>query len=80
MAQRRTLREWRARRLLTVRGLATLAGVRPQTVLHIEHGAVVPQVGTMQKIAQALQVQPEHVTEFADAIQQRGAGGKANAA
>ena len=54
-----SLKEWRARRLLTVRGLAKLAGVAPATVYKVENGLSVPQFRVIQALSQALGVDAE---------------------
>ena len=74
-----SLKEWRARRLLTVRGLAKAAGVAPATVYKVENGLSAPQFRVIQALSQALGVDPENVTEFAAAIE-LVAQGKATAA
>ncbi len=67
-----TLREVRARRLHTYRSLAAAAGCATKTIGDIEAGRIVPQYGTMRKIAAALGVEPTEITEFASAIEARG--------
>ena len=67
-----TLRELRARRMHTVRSLSRAAGVAPKTISDIEAGSIVPQFGTMRKLAAALGVEPAAVAEFAAAIEARG--------
>ncbi len=47
----RTLREWRAERLLSIRDLARLAGVAPSMVYLIEAGQSVPHPTTIRAIA-----------------------------
>ena len=74
-----TLKEARAARLLTVRGLAERAGVAPSTVYLIESGRSMPRFTAITKIAGALGVAPGDVTEFAAAIA-GVASGKATAA
>ncbi len=74
-----TLKEARAARLLTVRGLADRAGVAPSTVYLIESGRSVPRFTAIKKIAEALAVAPGEITEFAAAIEGVGSG-KATAA
>ncbi len=70
-----TLKAHRASRLLTVRALAEQADVTTKTITDIEHGRVMPQFGTMKKIAATLGVEPTEVTEFAATIE-RAADGK----
>ncbi len=67
----KTLREWRAERLLSVRALAAAAGVSTKTVTEIEYGRLVPTFRTIQRLAKALAVDPKEVAELADAIAQR---------
>ncbi len=69
-----TLKEWRARRLLTVRGLAEAAGVAPTTVYLIEHGRSEPTFRVIRALSQALEVEPAEVAEFAAAIEAVGQG------
>ena len=66
-----TLREWRARRLLSIDDLAAKAGVSNKTVVQIEHARQVPRVGTVRDICKALGVKPEQVTEFVEAYANR---------
>ncbi len=63
-----TLREARAAKLLSVRGLAEAAGVSPTTVQLIEQGERLPHYGTMRKIAAALHIAPGEIVEFQQAI------------
>ena len=63
------LREARIRKLLTVRGLAKLAGISPVTLQDIEAGRRTPQPGTMRKLATALELDPGEVAEFRRAIE-----------
>jgi DNA-binding Xre family transcriptional regulator len=74
-----TLKEWRAQRLFTVRGLAEAAGVAPVTVHLIETGRSSPTFRVIRALCEALEVQPEEVMEFAAAIEAVGQG-KAGAA
>jgi transcriptional regulator with XRE-family HTH domain len=74
-----TLKEWRARRLLTVRGLAAAAGVASVTVHLIETGRSTPTFRVIRALSDALDVPPEEVNEFAAAIAAVGQG-KAGAA
>lgn len=50
------LKEWRARRFLTQQQLADAAGVAPATIVRIEQGQVIPNFGTLRKLAAALEV------------------------
>jgi transcriptional regulator with XRE-family HTH domain len=74
-----TLKEWRARRLLTVRALAEAAGVAPVTVHLVETGRSTPTFRVIRALSEALGVPPEEVVEFAAAIEAVGQG-KAGAA
>jgi transcriptional regulator with XRE-family HTH domain len=69
-----TLKQARAARLLTVRGLAAAAGVAPSTVYLIESGGRVPRFEVIRKLCDALQVAPGEVAEFAAAIAEAGQG------
>ena len=69
-----TLKEARAARLLTVRGLAERAGVAFSTVHLIETGRSVPRFGVIEKLSRALGVEPAEVEEFAAAIEAAGQG------
>lgn len=68
----RSLRELRAERLMTIRELAQLAGVAPSTIYLIESGRSIPHLAVVRRIAAALKVDPQQVTEFRRAIQARG--------
>ncbi len=69
-----TLAAARARRLLSVRKLAELAGVAPATVYHIEHGRTAPSFRAIRDISAALDVDPLDIEEFAAMIEGTGAG------
>ena len=60
----RPLRELRADRLLTVRGLARAAEVSVRTLYRAEAGEFVPRPAAMLRIAAALGVEPAAVAEF----------------
>ncbi len=68
----RTLREWRALRLLSTKGLAAKAGVSNKTIVGLENGHGVPIFRTIARISGALDVPPGEITEFAAAIAARG--------
>ena len=72
-----TLREARIRRLLSIRGLAKRAGVSPQTVQSIESGQVLAQLGSIRKLATALEVEPPAIVEFRQAMEAAAAGKEA---
>ena len=67
-----TLRELRTARVLTIRDLATAAGVATRTIVEIEAGRQTPRFVTMRKIAAALGVEAGAISEFAQAIEQAG--------
>ncbi len=68
----RSLRETRARAMLSQRALAARAGVALRTIAAIEAGENVPTFQTMTRLCEALRVKPDQVMEFAAAIEQRG--------
>ena len=68
----RTLREWRASRLHSSKTLSALTGVSNKTILAIENGRQLATFRTMQKLSEALEVAPDEVQEFAEAIATRG--------
>src|SRR5690348_9413748 len=57
------LRRWREARALSLRNLATLAGVNYVTVLHLEQGKHGAYPTTIRKLADALGVTPEQLRE-----------------
>lgn len=69
---RRPLGDHRRRQMLTIRALADRAGASTSTIVAIEHGTKTPRFGTMQKIADALGVEPMAVSEFAAIIEGQG--------
>jgi transcriptional regulator with XRE-family HTH domain len=69
-----TLKEARARRLLTLRGLAAAAGLAPSTIYQIEHRRTRPRFASIKAICAALGVQPMQIVEFVHAIEEGGAG------
>ena len=48
------LREWRRKRALSQRDLASLAGIQQATVARLETGAQQPRPRTIRKLAKAL--------------------------
>jgi transcriptional regulator with XRE-family HTH domain len=68
----KTLREWRLDRLLSVRGFAAKSGVTAKTIVDLEHGRRTPQYETMRQLCAALDVRAADVTEFAEALEERG--------
>ena len=75
---RRPLAEHRRRAFLTIRALADRAGVSSRTIVDIEHGRSAPQFRTMQKLSEALEVDPLEITEF-NAVIEGSSMGKAAA-
>ena len=67
-----TLRMWRVKRLMTIRDLATKAGVSTKTIVDIELERQTPRFETIRRISDALNVQPSEVAEFAQAMHERG--------
>ena len=65
----RTLREWRAERLMSIRALADAAGVAPTTVQFVETGRSTPTFRVVRVLSAALGIQPGEITEFATAIE-----------
>lgn len=65
------LRTWRTEHLWGVRELADAANVSTKTVVQVEHGRQLATYRTMRRISQALGVDPQEVSEFAEAISQR---------
>lgn len=68
----KTLREWRLARLMSTRALEHAAGVTQKTIIDIEYGRRRPHYGTIAKLAAALGVEPEQVTEFVAALEEWG--------
>ena len=64
----RTLRAWRAERLLTLRELARVVGVGVRTIDRIETGGHLPRLPLVHRIAAALAVEPGMVAEFRAAV------------
>jgi transcriptional regulator with XRE-family HTH domain len=62
------LRDWRRRRLLSVRELASKSGVAKRTVEQAETGRAAPRGATARKLSAALDVRPEQVIEFRRAM------------
>ena len=71
-----TLKEARAERLLTVRGLARKAGVAASTVFLVESGRSVPRFSVVEKLSAALGIEPKEIVEFAEAIRLAAEGGR----
>lgn len=68
----KTLREWRALRLLSTKGLGAKAGVSNKTIVQLENGHGLPIFRTIARISAALDVPPGAIAEFAAAIATRG--------
>ncbi len=66
------LRELRAERLLSIRGLARLADVAPSTIYLTEAGRTTLHPSVMRRIAAALGVDAPRVAEFRRAIADHG--------
>jgi transcriptional regulator with XRE-family HTH domain len=64
-----TLKQARADRLLTVRGLAERANVAPATVYMVESGKSAPSFRVVRALSDALGVDPKEIGEFAAAIE-----------
>ena len=64
----KSLREWRAEKLLTIRDLASKANVANQTIVQIEHGRISPRIRTIRRLSSALGLDPAEISEFEDAI------------
>jgi transcriptional regulator with XRE-family HTH domain len=60
------LKRIRERRYLTQRELADKAALSPDTIVKLEMNRVEPRVGTIMKLAEALQVHPDRLTGFSD--------------
>jgi transcriptional regulator with XRE-family HTH domain len=67
----RSLRDVRADRLLSMRELASQAGVTPRTIYLIEAGRTTPRLSMIRRLSVALEVDPLAVTEFRRAIRVR---------
>ena len=66
-----TLKQHRLRKVWTIRDLAAEAGVSQQSIVKAEAGKMI-RLGTMKKMARALDVDPWEVAEFADMLEQMG--------
>lgn len=64
----RTLKQARAAKLLTVRGLAQVAGCSPHTVHQVELGLRRPHFDTVKRLSAALGVEPTEILEFRRAL------------
>ena len=63
------LRRVRAERLMSMRELAARAGVAPSTVYLIEAGRTTPRPQVIRRLALALLVEPDAISEFRRAIE-----------
>ena len=64
-----SLREARLQALLSMRQLASKAGVSPTTIYLLESGQHSPHLLTIYKISRALDVEPAEIDEFRSAIE-----------
>lgn len=53
---------------MTIRDLAGKAGVSNQTIVQIEHGRISPRIRTIRRICEALELNPEDIVEFGEAL------------
>ena len=72
----RKLREWRQRRLLTLRELGAKSGVQFHTIHAIETGKQEPRVSTVRNLISALDIPAEEVfpPKWEDPGQSAGSG------
>ncbi len=68
------LREWRVRRVYTVRALAKGSGVSEGAIRAIEAGKWGASLNTVSKVSKFLGIDPLEVEEFRAAMEKRGAG------
>jgi len=67
-----SLREVRAVRLLSMRDLARLARVALSTIFLIEAGRSTPHLSVVRRLSAVLEIDPQAVTEFRQAIRAHG--------
>jgi transcriptional regulator with XRE-family HTH domain len=67
----KSLRDWRADRLMSVRELADRAGVSTKTIVQVEYGRQLATFRTMRRISDALGIEPHEIEEFDQAIAER---------
>ena len=67
------LREARLRNFLSIRELASRAGVATRTIVQIEQGRQEPTYKTARKVAEALGMPPAEIDEFALMIEGKDA-------
>ena len=60
----RKLRQWRERRLLTLRQLGAQSGVQFHTIHAIESGKQEPRASTLRKLVDALGIPVEEILAF----------------
>jgi transcriptional regulator with XRE-family HTH domain len=68
-----SLREARARRVLSLRELAKRADVAVRTLVEAEAGRQVPHPATMRRISDALDVDPWEIDEFREGLLKKAA-------
>jgi len=61
--------EARSNKLLSIRELASKAGLQWRTVYNIEKGTAIPTLGTVRKLSEALEMDPREIEEFRAAIE-----------
>jgi transcriptional regulator with XRE-family HTH domain len=71
-----SLREARAKRLLSIRELARMASVAPSTIYLIESGRTVPRPRVVRSLITVLSVALEDIEEFRRAIELSQTGGQ----
>jgi len=62
-------------KLMSSKALAAATGVSNKTILGIENRRQLPTFRTIQRLSDALGVDPSQVQEFANAIEERGKQG-----
>lgn len=75
----KSLRQWRTSQLMSIRELATRAGITAKTLTDIEYGRRKPNYETMRTICAVLGVSAHEIQEFVATIESRGAPRRAKA-